>query len=651
MTPAATTNEHFLSLLSSLEEDYYSFIASNLLGKLPSPFNRQQVNRNILSFFLNQDNLKALISSIGDREKQILALIYLLKEVEDAQLLAFCPEMPYYVLSLRLENLCDRLLLFKVKKTYVLNPLLESYIESYINNSKAKIMYVSSMNAKGIEDVVYCSTTLGEVTLGSKDKVPYADSNVARAIFNLLINGAVPYREANLHHFIKSGKLETIFPRFEENQIIHIFELYKNLALETKTIERNGEHPKLDLVKCRKLLQQNSYDLNMSAIEVKAGTASAWACNKALTVLNYFPTSAEYICRLIDSFKPGMDVKVLFEYLKALGLIYIKDDVVFFNNFTLEEPIKRSELTINTDLTVSYYGKPEPTDILFLFANIQTCDNLVVYSITKDSFARALDLGLSKETIASYLSCDLTNSYFDQWEEAVSRIKLYDGLILNCTNEVAIIVKGIPDISDNIMKEFPNNIFLMRRSTYGTWSKALAKAMDQENLPSPISEPTASLEEKFISNTNYSAEFTTINQENTEAADICLKPLDWKEKQQELLSDAKKKGCLSTELEELINSKLIISKSQIGKDFRYSKLPSASGFDYNAKLSLIKKSCGSKPHILRLELTDENLVVLPLEVVKNENGKALLKAKIIPTGEERIIPIGAVFKVSQTRRV
>ncbi len=638
----------FLNLLSSVEEEYYYFLATNILGRLPSPFNRQQVNRSILSFFLNQDNLTAQISAIGDREKQILALIYLLKEVEDAQLLAFCPEMPYYVLSLRLENLCDRLLLFKLKKTYVLNPLLEPFLESYISSSKAKIMYDSAIHANGMDTVVYFSAMLKDSPSGGKTNVPYADSNTARAIFNLLINGAVPQREANLHHFIKSGKLKLIFPRFEEKQGIHLFELYKNLALGTKTVERNGEHVALNFEKCKKLLQQSTYDLNMSALEAKDGPSSAWACNKALTILNYFPTSVEYLCRLINSFKPNTDVKVLFEDLKALGLVYLDKEVAFFNTSVLEKPLERSALTINTDLTVSYYGNPEPTDLLFLFANIQTCDNLVVYAITRDSFARALDLGLSKKTIEDYLNNEeLTKSLFDQWEAAVSRIKLYDGIILNCTNELAVIVKGIPEISDHIMKEFSANLFLMRRSTYGSWSKALAKAIDLEALPTPVTEPLASSEQSFVSCTNYSAQFTTLPQETANFSNL----LDWQQQEQELLAEAKKKGCLSPELEELITSKLIISKSQIGKDFRYSKLPSASGFDYNAKLSLIKKACGSKPRILRLELNDENLVVFPTSVVKNENGKAILKAKVIPSGEERNISIGSVFKVSLSRSV
>ncbi len=618
----ANANELILSYLSSLDEDYYYFIASNILGKITSPFNKQTLNRSILSFFLNPENLSSQISSMDEREKQMLAVACLLNGAQEPQFLAFCSEMPYYVLSLKLENLCDRLLLFKIQKDYVINPLLKSYIESFITSSIEK-------NKKN-------------------ENVPFGEGNTARAVFNLLINGSVPQREANIHHFIKSGRLELVFPKFEEKQMVQIFELYKNLALKTRCIERNVEHTTLHLENCRKTLDQNNFDLNMHALEAKNGETSVLACCKALAVLRAFPTLSSNFTCLIDSLNPNVPANNLLEDLKALGMVYTDTNMVFFNESVLKQDMERSELTISTDLTVSYYGTPKATDILFLFANIQTCDNLVVYTITKDSFARGLDLGISKKTIENYLNNNLVNSYLDQWEKSVSRIKLYEGIVLNCTNEVSVIVKGIPDISDHIIKEFSDNIFLMRKSTLNSWSKVLAKALDLETLPAPITEHLAESEQDFTSHHNYSREFIF---HGRGAKEENITTENWKTLQEELIEYAKKNGFLNADLEELINSKLIISKSQIGKNFKYSKLSSASGFDYNAKLSLIKKASGAKRHILRIELTNENLVVLPIELVKNENGKAILKAKVIPTGEERNIPVGSIFKVSETRSI
>lgn len=627
------TSERFLTLLSSLDDDYYYFLATNLLGHIPSPFNKPALNRTLLSFFLNPSNLKAQISSITDQEKKLLALTYLLEEASEAQMSAFLPELPFYVLSLKLENLCDRLILFKTSTTYVINPLLGSFVEAYINSSRSQIK--------------------------QKTDVPFADSNVARAVFNLLINGSVPQREANLHHFIKSGKLRSIFPKFEEEQSLIIFELYRTLALQTKTLERTGSHPTLHLNRCKRILSKNSFDLNMAALEIKHGEVASLAVAKALHVLRFFPLKEKNLITLIGALlnqgssqnsSQSETAALIFEHLKALGMVYTEatteGTTVFFNEEITKPAIERSSLTISSDFTVSYYGTPQASDILFLFANIQTCDNLIVYVVTKDSYSRGLDFGLSKERIELYLNSPIAKLAFEQWDEAVSRIKLFDGMVLQCTQEVSVIVKGLPEISDHIILQLAKDLFLMRRSTLDIWGKALAKALDLENLPAPIAEHQDLPEDDILFANNYDF-VLKLAETNTEANEA--EQTDWETVKQTLLEDAKKKNCLSEELRDLIDSKLIFSTSQIGKDFKYSKLPSASGFDYNAKVSLIKKACGSKHCILRLELTEENLVVLPLEVVKNSGSKAILRAKVIPSGEERNIPIGSIFKVAVAR--
>ena len=82
---------------------------------------------------------------------------------------------------------------------------------------------------------------------------------------------------------------------------------------------------------------------------------------------------------------------------------------------------------------------------------------------------------------------------------------------------------------------------------------------------------------------------------------------------EDLLSFASRNGCLTDDVKELINARLIVSESQIGKNFRYATLPSASGFDYNAKLAILRsalrKSDRYEVPLLRLELTDDELIV------------------------------------------
>ena len=626
MSTTADINEQFINLLSSFDDEYYYFIASNILGRIPSPFNKQSLNRSLLSFFLNPTNQRAQISSLSEEEKTVLVICYLLDGANEAQLSAFLQNNAYYVLSVKLENLCDRLIIFKTKDCYVINPLLTSFVKNLMKEKRA------------------------EITL--KEDVPFADSNVTRAVFNLLINGSVPQREANIHHFIKSGKLETIFPQFEKEQAISIFDIYRTLAIKTKAIERDKNHTILHFGKCKSIVGKKPVDLNLAALEVKFDCQSSLAVAKTLAVLRVYPSKPDLAINFMASINPEQDAKVVFEAAKALGMLYIDNDTAYFNESILNPVIERSPLTIGSDLTVSYYGTPTDSDILFIFSTIQTCDKLVVYSITKDSFSRGLDLGLTKDRIERYLEDPVINAAFDQWEKAVTRIKLFDGIALQCTPEVTPLVKGIPEISDHVMLQLAPNLFLMRRSTVDTWGKVLAKAVDMESLPTPITEHQNNFEDDFFftATIDFQSKFKTDSQLEEKPDSSSPSSQDWEVLRNNLLADAQKKGCLSEELEELINSKLIFSTSQIGKGIKYYKLPSASGFDYNAKLSLIKKAT-SKQRILRLELTDENLVVLPLEIVKNPDGKAILKAKVIPSGEERNLSVGTIFKVSATRSV
>ena len=281
----ADYNEQFTDLLSSLDEDYYYFIASNILGRIPSPFNKQTLNRSLLSFFLNPTNLQALISSLSEEEKAILVMCYLLDGANETQISAFLPSHAYYVLSVKLENLCDRLIIFKTKDSYVINPLLTSFVKELMKEKRTQTAI--------------------------RDDVPFADSNVARAIFNLLINGSVPQREANIHHFIKSGKLETIFPQFEKEQAVSIFDIYRTLALKTKAIERDKDHTVLHFGKCKRIVGKKPVDLNLAALEVKFDSKASLAVAKTLAVLRVYPTKTDMAIKFMASLIPDQDAKAI----------------------------------------------------------------------------------------------------------------------------------------------------------------------------------------------------------------------------------------------------------------------------------------------------------------------------------------------------
>ena len=89
----------------------------------------------------------------------------------------------------------------------------------------------------------------------------------------------------------------------------------------------------------------------------------------------------------------------------------------------------------DSDLRVSFFGTPDADDILYLFSDVIVCDKLITYAITKDSFFRAIELGLTKTDITAYLGNE-NDSQFSLWQQAFSRLRLYDGILINCTKDI-----------------------------------------------------------------------------------------------------------------------------------------------------------------------------------------------------------------------
>ena len=98
---------------------------------------------------------------------------------------------------------------------------------------------------------------------------------------------------------------------------------------------------------------------------------------------------------------------------------------------------------------------------------------------------------------------------------------------------------------------------------------------------------------------------------------------------------------------------LVLSRSQIGKDFRYATLPSASGFDYNAKLSILraalKKNSSEDFPLMRLEMSDEVLIAQPVELMKGDSKGSVIKVRILPDDMERSIPVSSIFRITVLR--
>ena len=188
----------------------------------------------------------------------------------------------------------------------------------------------------------------------------------------------------------------------------------------------------------------------------------------------------------------------------------------------------------------------------------------------------------------------------------------------------------------------------MKRSTYALWQQTLSYALDLKHLP-VVLDNDESLQDKTEQDDS-SGSFELGEQKQTATSG---KDRSWEDVSKELLDYAESCGCNLTEVEPLITDRIIVSKSQIDKNFRYAGRISVSGFDYNAKLSAIKgalpKAKNKEADLLELELPSENLIVQPLEIVRTGQTASVLRSKVMPDGQERSISISSIFKVTVLR--
>ena len=609
--------ETFFSYLNSLDDDYYFFLANTVLGKIPTPFHKPVLNRKILSFLLNEENRQNILCALNREERKYLSFLLLASKASANDIGSFFPEDSYILVATRLSNLTDRLILIRNIDSYLINPVLEDLIKEIFD-----------------ADLVFGTDT-------EKQKSgPFVDRNILFAVTNLLIGGSTPVREASIHHFLKSGRLKTIFPQFPEEQSRVFFSLLRKLLISTKAVNATEGRLVLDRAESKRLLDFDPLNLMIHAIDNDAGPAIA----RILGILktHCMPEKKfRILFRIIGNISEQKANDILND-MESFGFSIIIKGTVYLNQAILEPVQERSALKVDSDLNVSFFGTPKSDDILFLFSDVCVCDKLITYNINKDSFFRALEMGLDSEMILSCLDSG-PKDLFSVWQASFSRLRLYDGILINCDKDIRAMIEQHPNLKEHIIRVFSDDLLLMKRSTFSEWQEKLAYALDLRNLPIVTVIPSSRKENR--------AEAMTISIDNPDLYSHPEKDdRTWEEKEKELLEFAKAKGCNISEVQPLIEDKLIVSRSQIDKGFRYAGRIVAGALDYNAKLSAIKsaipKAKGKEAGFLKIEIPSETLIVQPVELVKAGPSSNVLRSMVLPEGTERSIPVSSIFQVT-----
>ena len=627
---SSAKQDSLIGLLSSMDEERFLHVASTILGSVPTPFNKQVLARSVLSFFMNDGNRRNVVASIDEEEIPILRLVGLLGTASQRQLEAFCNGTNPYMLMIRIGSLCDRLVLFRTGSGFALNPVLEDDIDG-----------LCSQSSEGAH---------------AATKGPMVDQNTLRAVVNLLVNGSVPQRDANIHHFYKSGRLSQVFPQFDQSHSARMFELLRGLLIQAQAVVKAGSHATVDRLACRRLLALTPLDICIAALHSWYGANAPKAVEDTMRLLGGCSIDEQRLALFIAATADVGNAPKFVQDMEALGLVCRDpgsvEDALSLNAALYEPQVGMSNLTIDSNLTVSYYGVPDKDDILYLFSDVQKCDNLVEYSITKASFSRAIGLGVARDEIEKYLGDPGLKPTLDMWERSATRVRLYDGIVLECTPEVSYLLENIKELSSSIVARLGDGIFVMKRSDEERWRAMLAKALDMDELPMPLGDAMEGDRRMVQVFGHYEPPKVRHEDDHEAKAYASQSQLEWSQVKEELLAYAESQGCLSPELEELIESRRIVSRSQISRNFKYERLPSAGGLDFNAKLTLIRKAISRKDgagrRVMRLELMDDDILAIPLEL-HGSGSRSMLRIVALPSGDERVVSIGSIYKATLVR--
>ena len=392
------SSEAFFSYLNSLEDEYYFFLANTVLGRVPTPFHKPVLNQKILSFLLNADNRSSILASLDGDDRKLISFLLISQKATAKDIAGFFSEDSYILVATRLSNLTDRLILITDKESYSINPVLEDLVRKAFD----------AYPAFGTQPD--CRKT-----------GPFVDRNILFAVANLLINGSSPVRDANIHHFLKSGKLVAAFPQFSEEQSRIIFLSMRKLLISRKAVINSDGRFLLRRDNIRSLLELDPLNLMIHAIDVNLGPAIA----RCLSVLQSCIMEKHKLSSLLHILSDLDEEQInnVLKTIEAFGFFTIIDDSVYYNYSTLEQVQERSELKADSDLRVSFFGTQDADDILYLFSDVIVCDKLITYAITKDSFFRALELGLTGPEISTFLG-NRNEKQFSVWNEAFSRLRL-----------------------------------------------------------------------------------------------------------------------------------------------------------------------------------------------------------------------------------
>ncbi|MGI5092077.1 helicase-associated domain-containing protein [Treponema socranskii] len=638
--------------LAMLPDSRFFDMLRAYLGKIKTPYNKQNLIEQLSSFLCREQNRKNLLTLLDDFDEKIITALVLVPEATEEKLICFFSgEYTSSEIAARLSNLTDRLIIYKnesgkddPQRLYV-NPLLEDLLALRIDIARI------------IPEAQYASRTEGGSFSISPEFIAAVISYIAERPDLCKADGSLKK--------IDAARLKTVFA-CGTAPVQTLITALLNLSL----VKRNESGIAVDYARSLSFAElspkkQYAYLAAASSasldreglrsyaelvLDIAASVPDSGLTKRVLlrcmSLLGSSVREQRRFRALIDRSHgkrdDGSDVRPPFERIvdaaETFGLFTVagktkEGDAIYRVGKTLSDEEKADTntrfLSINSGFTVTLLpGLPLKALLpLSLFLRVVNFDTTVEFEIDKASVIRAFDFGYTAETISSLLEKYAVHGVpqnlrvsIEDWQQLYSSAVLYKGYVLKLDEKNSKLIEKNPKAARFIQTKLADGIYLLNirsdedAAAFGKEAGfdciGKTKSDDADRTP-PSFPPIGSGENRFKDVRKKNACRPEKKQRDKLLTDLhrTLASLDLSKAQKENLSAR-------------INNKIILSTEQLGKDTVRTESAEAGGMDFLGKVRLVESAIASGDMIeVRMPKADgsaklETILCTPLSLAK-----------------------------------
>ncbi len=645
------TNSFLEEYFHSLTDEQLLYFYGLYISEVPTPFHKPNLIRELLHFFQLPENIEAQVSLLTRSDLDMIASVMFAKNP--------VPITLKQILS------CSSYSSGEVEKNLV--NLEERMVVLPLPDKKSIIYAVSPALRKRLSQIISLETLFPQGKSAGTHKKFWFSPSLFAAWLSVLKHCGQLFTSRGLPKHQRLDELDTKFPGLRETWGKSVYDHLSNTAIQLHAAIPSSGGMTVDVECVEKLFSHEPESLLLigsltgltRSSEIQEGLLAAISeCgDRWISAANFLGTLILLSGMLLE------EAQLLLEQMTELGIVQEASGRYSFAPIVsscsvLRESRSKPRFILSRDLSIHIEDHQNVSNwyILYRFCVLEQYDRMVIMKMTRESILGALDGGMQVREIIQLLE-EFTGQplpvfimkVLEDWASSFLTLSLYQGVVLQCDQRIAKIIRNHPTLSQLIRKELSPDIFLFSRQDAQELRSRLIEAgvpfvPNIDNLQGK--ELTGSTERLQSMKLPMRKKETNILEQQAVRGDILLNQL------KEELSSLTQNHDLIAELSYRIDEKLVLSSMQLKNCSWKRTIFEARGFDYQGKLQLIRQALKAKSDILVLTLnqqTDEFILLKP-ERLFREGNSDILQGSLIPHNEPFTISAAKLFHVRKIRK-